>query len=193
MRNCKLQEQDVLVVCDAVNTNSSLCHINLSGNNITNQASETLSIGITKNTSLQHLELESCNLHEDALKLICTVIKDKNLRTLNLNHNHITDQVADDLAHFIIKGCIENLQLKRCSLKYNGIKLLIQSLAEIKSLKFLDLSHNRISDISLEVAAVISSNTELEHLDLSYCELLEGTMIKLFKEKCLGLIEGFQS
>ena len=173
-----------MVVCDVVNTNSSLCHINLSGNNITNQAAEALSVGIAKNTILQHLELESCNLHGNGLKSICTVIKDKNLRTLNLNHNCITDQVADDLARFIIIGCIENLQLKGCSLKHNGIKVLIKSLTKIKSLKFLDLSHNRISDISLEVAAVISCNTNLEHLDLSYCELLEGTMIEMFETKC---------
>ncbi|XP_065918838.1 protein NLRC5-like [Dysidea avara] len=185
--NCKLQEQDVLVVCDAINTNSSLHHINLSGNNITNQAAEALSAGIAKNTILQHLELENCNLHGNGLKSICTVIKDISLKTLNLSHNCITDQVADELAHFIRKGCIENLQLKGCSLKHNGIKVLIKYLAKIKFLKCLDLSYNRISDTSLDLAAVLSCNTNLEHLDLSYCELPKSTMIKLFKARCTML------
>ena len=179
LSNCKLQKKYIRLVCEALKF-TNLLHINLSGNNIHNDEVELLVHGIARSTSLQHLEL-GCSLIQEGLQSICNAIKNSNLKTLNLNHNCITDAVAVDLASFIIRDSIENLQLKECSLKYNGIKALIECLVKVKSLKFLDLSHNRIADTSLDVAAVTSSNTNLEHLDLSYCEMCEGIMIKIFE------------
>jgi len=96
--HCKLQSQDVELTCQAL-TFMKLHHINLSGNSICNNAAEILANDVAQNPSLKHLELASCNLHEENLRLICFAIK--HLQTLNLNCNCITDQIAHNLAHII--------------------------------------------------------------------------------------------
>ena len=50
--NTKLQSKDMLLVCEALKTITTLVHIDLSGNNISNQAAEFLSLGITKNEGI---------------------------------------------------------------------------------------------------------------------------------------------
>ena len=186
LHNCRLQDKDVLLVCEVVKTFTDLLHLNVSGNNITDQSAEILAMGITNNTGLQHLELAGCNLHEEGLRLISIAIKDRNLQTLNLNCNCITDQNASNIAHYIkSKSCIKTLYMSRCSLQCNGIKALISALATTKSLKALDLSHNKITNVNLDLAAVIFVNSHLEHLDLSYCELKQ--INEVFKANCVNL------
>ncbi|XP_065894790.1 uncharacterized protein [Dysidea avara] len=180
--NCKLQSQEILVVIEAIHTITTLLRINLSGNNINNQIAEILANSLGVSIFLQHLELASCNLYEEGLVLVCSAIRNRQLLTLNLSGNCITDNVAGELAYVITsRGCIENLHLKRCSLKYHAIQMIIAALAQIKSLKYLDLSCNNMSYADLDVASVVLSNQSLENLNLSHCTLQEGTMSVIVK------------
>jgi len=114
--HCKLRMEDVVLTCEALLFTSLLC-INLSGNYVSNNAAEILANGIINSIFLQRLELADCNLREEGLAFIGNAIKDKNLQTLNLNGNCITDQVANNLAYIITsKCCMEYLHLSRCSL-----------------------------------------------------------------------------
>ena len=186
--HCKLQIRNILLVCEAITNITSLLCINLSGNNITNQAAEFLSVGIGNNIYLQQLELANCNFSEESLQTICSAIRKRNLLTLNLNCNCITDQVAGNLAHVIIsRNCLENLHLKKCSLKYYGIQILAKALTKIKSLKLLDLSHNKMTNASLDLATVMNANSDLEHLDLSNCELQERALMEVSSANLLKL------
>ena len=177
--NCNLRNKNALLVCEATKSITNLIYINLSGNNISDVAAKFLADAINNNTFLTHLELESCNLLQDGLWLVCDSIKKRNLKTLNLSCNCITDQIAEDLAHTITsKNCIEILRLKKCSLKCNGIKAVISALETISSVTFLDLSYNKMSEMSLCLAAVIDANIHLEKLDLSYCDITEWIKTK---------------
>ena len=186
--NCKLTITNALLVCEAIKNITSLLHINLNGNNISNQAAEFLSAGINNNVYLQQLELANCNLREEGLRSICFAIRERNLLSLNLNCNCITDKVAGDLAHIISnRKCLEDLHMKKCSLKSYGIHLLNGGLAAIKSLKLLDLSYNKMTNTSVDLAAVLYANSDLEHLNLSNCEFQELTLIEVVKANFLNL------
>jgi len=182
LMNCKLHHQDILSVCDAVVSITTLVHINLSGNQISNQAAVILATGIIFNVFLQHLELASCNLYEGGLRSICDAIKSRNILSLNISCNSVTDKVALDLADALMSiNNIENLHMKRCALKSNGIQVLITGLAKINCLKTLDLSYNNMSHVNSDVSSVVLANRGLENLNLSHCKLQEDLMGMVFK------------
>ena len=182
--NCRLQNYFIKSLCYALQKLLHLQNIILSGNNISEEAAKSLASSINDMTKLQHLELERCNLHEEGLASICNVIVNKKLLTLNLSYNIITDQLANKLAQMITENsCIEVIQLSKCSLQYNGMRAILLALGKIESLKLLDISYNKISDPSLNVSAVISTNLHLEQLNLSNCQFKPEHMIKLFKKK----------
>ena len=182
---CVLQNQDL---CNIVTVSKLLQHVILSGNSISNKGAKILADGISDMTKLQHLELERCNLHEDGLISICNAINNRKLQTLTLNHNIITDKVANELAQIISRNsCIEVLHLSRCSLQYNGIKAILLELAKLKCLKVFDVSHNKINDQGLNLSTVIAANTHLEQLDLSYCEFKANDIIEMFKENTVNI------
>ena len=179
--NCSLRSQDILLVCEALTTVNTLLHINLSGNTLSDQTADLLKDGISNNKCLQHLELASCSLHKRGFEVICNVIKDRKLLTLNLSDNFISDKAVDDVV-LMITGMksIENLHMKRCSINHSKMQQLITALSKIKSLKILDLSHNIMSHRNLDVEFILA-NQCLEYLNISYCQLKEDAMIKLTK------------
>ena len=180
--DCKMQDKYLQIMLSFIERQLQMQHVVLTGNNLSNEAAKCLSSSITDMTKLQHLELESCNLHEEGLRYICNAIKPKKLRTLNLNYNCISDQVASRLAQMITENsCIEVIQLSSCSLQFDGMSKILLALAKLKCLKIIDLSHNRISYLKFDVGAVISANAHLEYLNLSYCELKAWSKIKICK------------
>jgi len=170
--NCKLRSKEVLLVCEALKTFTTLVHIDLSGNSISNQSAEFLSIGIAKNEGIHNLALSSCSLQDEGLSLICSAIKDRNLRTLILSYNSISDYVAVDVACVIMaKNCIEVIQMRKCLLGSSGIQTLLSALGKVNSLKSIDLSNNQMSNESLDITDIIVANAHLEDLDFSHCGL----------------------
>ena len=120
--------------------------------------------------------------------LICDAIKQKNLLTVNLSYNCITDNVAMKLADVISTlHCIECLLLKNCSLQYKGINVILTALVNKNTLKTLDLSCNEMTFITLDLTAVVIANIQLENLNLSDCKL--RSMIINSKFSKLNLID----
>jgi len=188
-----LPRRDVLILCEFINQLTTLVHINLSHNNISTKAAELIVSSIKKNTFLQHLELASCSLQEESAVLICDAIKHKNLLTLDLSYNYISDDVALKLADVISTlHCIECLLLRNCSLHNNRINVILSALANKNTLKTLDLSCNEMTFITLDLTAVAIANIHLENLNLSHCKI-QNMIInsKLSKLKLIDLKGNF--
>ena len=172
--NSKLQNKDVSLVCETFKSITTLVHLNLSGNNISNQSAKNLTLGIAKNEGLQHLELSNCSLHESSLSSVCLAIKDRNLCTLNLSHNCISDSVAVGVACAVLeKRCIKVLKLRKCLIKVNGFQTLLSAFEKVKTLKDIDISYNNLINKALDITPIIVANPYLENLDFSYCGLCE--------------------
>ena len=136
---------------------------------------------IITNSNLQHLELASCKLYQQVL--YCSNQNKSVLLSLNLSYQPISDHNAEILAQMITgTQCIEKLCMKRCSLTHNGLQTIIQALSHIKCLKVLDLSHNNMSQADLDVSSIALANLSLENLNLSYCKLREDVMTAVLYE-----------
>ena len=178
-----------LLLCEFINQLTTLVHINLSHNNISTKAAELIASSIKKNKFLQHLELASCSLHEKSMVLICDAVKHKDLLTLNMSHNCISDFVALKLADVISTlHCIDCLLLENCSLQEKEINVILAALAKKNTLKTLDLSCNKMTFTTLDLTAVVNGNIHLENLSLSDCKLRSMTInSKLPKLKLIDL------
>jgi len=119
----------------------------------------------------QH-KLRSCNASATAVKQILFVIQHVrllHLEILNLSGNSIEKDAAKTLSG-IIANCtvLEVLLLAGCNLKSENLQRIGHSLTMISSLKFLDLSHNKIAEDSFTIiVAIISSNKNLQELYLN--------------------------
>ena len=115
---------------------------------------------LENNSQLKHFKLIACKVTEKGLT--------KSIQSFSFT----------SLSHVILSD-INNLishQLKRplCdSLTHLNItKLLYLSLSSLKKLKYLNLSHNPLTDESANIlSSVISNNNSLQHLDLCACKL----------------------
>ena len=131
---------------------------------------------LSANKYLEHLDLSECNLSELQLKLLAKSLRGNiKLIYFNISHNSITDDVASEVASIIKETeSLQYINLCNCHLQIIGLVTIADALSHIKTLKTLIFSSNAISSISANcIAAIITSNTSLEHVDLSNCMLEE--------------------
>ena len=149
-----------------------LKYLDLHSSNVSEVASEFLSIVIANNKSLSHLDLTNCNLPSMKVTAIATKLQSTcTLKFLSLSSNVIVNEAAYELAEVISKNFVlEYLALSDCKLEERGFIDIAKSLLNISSLKHLDLSYNIITDRAAETLAYgIVNNIKLTYLDLGYC------------------------
>jgi len=178
--NCKLSKDDVMMVCNAAKTIKNLTNFNLSGNNIGDQAGETLADAIAMNVKLAKLLLSNCNMSEKCMKLILTALrKCKHLEMLGIEGNSITDSVVSHLA--VLLNCnprFQSLGISDTGLQSADLGLFTKDITSTLSFKYIDLSFNKLSHSKgIEIKPVLSNS--LEYLDLSYCTLQEKIMVEV--------------
>ena len=182
--SCEIRTEDIVPLCDAIQSNTTLSSINLSNNYLPNQAAFAIKEAFIKNKNLTHIKLGKCNLSSNGLQMILSGIQEhKELETIDFSFNHIADQEALIIANILSNNnLIESIQLQDCSLSYNSLYQIMKaaSISPLKRLKSLDLSCNAISDQSaMAISTIIENNQQLVDLNLSECELSETGMHKI--------------
>ena len=87
---------------------------------------------------------------------------------------------------------LQYINLCNCNFHDFAMITITTSLSSIETLKTFIISNNKISNVSANcVAAIITSNTSLEHIDFSNCMLQEvgRSMIKLALFKKLTTVK----
>lgn len=146
---------------------------------------------LQRHPSLMSLDMGDCSLGDDAITVICSLIKTSsnkaNIEELTLTGNReVTQsgwaQLAMTLAH--------STQLKKLFLDYNkigdfGAGLFSVALSSVKTLELLDLEGTGITDAGAELLcdALESYNINLQELNLDENEIDEE-IVKELKE-CL--------
>ena len=86
-----MQENDLIPIAKALQTSSTVKHLDFTSNHITDVASQEIASAITKNNRIQLLVLSDCALQETGLvnisQALCTI---SSLKHLDLSHNNIT-------------------------------------------------------------------------------------------------------
>ena len=153
-----------------------LIKLNAGNIRMTNFAADIVANVVNNNSNLKELDLSNNSI--GAMEIFKnTVIF--NLNMLNISHNNISDQGADDIAMFISQNTeLQELDLSHNNLQAAGaIKICRTNISKL--IKF-SISHNNIitTEVSNDMAAFISLNNKLQLLDLSYCNLRFASTFK---------------
>ena len=185
LSNCQLSELQVNHVFRQLLQMSTLRSINFSYNTLSNDATADIGSVISCNILLEKLSLSGCELSESQITNILKALSNlSRLKHLDISHNKVADNAASELASALAANpLLEHLNLSNCELSELHIAGIVRAFSEKESfLNFLDISSSKVTENSLcEIAAVITFNPLLEHLNVANCELSEIQIINMFK------------
>ena len=170
LENCSLVEinfSNFIVALSRTTTLEYFCMINFV---ITDEIDDGIATVIENNHQLRHFELVACKLTENGLTRSIQSFNFTRLSYLILSklnnliiHNtrQLKRPICDSLTH-----------LNLSSVHLDVTKLSFLSLSALTKLRYLDLSHNPLTDESANIlSSVILNNNGLQHLDLCNCKL----------------------
>ena len=173
LSRCKVCGEKLLDVLMPLTTIKCLISLNFQSCYFDEQSAPVfLSDVITRNMSLQYLNLTDCNLEAKGLVVIAKALQASiALKHLFLSSNCITTEASQELALAVSKKSkLQCLALSDCQLEETSLISIAEALRKISSLRHLDLSHNNITDKAAStIASAIAYNTKLECLDFSFC------------------------
>ena len=185
LSNCQLSELQVNHVFRQLLQMSTLRSIDFSYNTLSNNATADIGSVISCNPLLEKLNLSGCELSESQITSILKALSNlSRLKHLNVSHNKVSDNTASELASALAANpLLEYLNLSNCELSELHIVGIVRAFSKKESfLNFLDISSSKVTENSLcEIAAVITFNPLLEHLNVADCELSEIQIINMFK------------
>ena len=102
---------------------------------------------------------------------------------LNFSANLFTTKAVDDFAAMIQhNNGLEYLNISRCFTEENDSETHTKALVNLKSLQYFDFSNNAINITTADnIAAIISNNPYLEHLNLSKCNIIKIALLSILK------------
>ncbi|XP_036705904.1 leucine-rich repeat-containing protein 34 isoform X6 [Balaenoptera musculus] len=130
------------LIAKALHKNTTLKHLRMTGNKIENKGGMFFAAMLQINSSLEKLDVGDCDLEES---------------TVHLGHMLKENQ------------CLVELHMCKHDIKNCGMKQLCDALYLNRTLRYLDVSCNKITqDGMVCLADVLKSNTTLEVIDLSF-------------------------
>lgn len=154
-----------------------LTTLNLAHNNVKGRALAILSQGDSGN--LTHLNLRGNGIEEqdsESLQLLLT--KNKGLKYLNLSYNEIGYTICQMLAPLISN--LTTLELSHCNLSPESIKILFSELSPESRLENVNLNSNNNFPLGLLGAVVIGqvlqTNKSIRYLSLDNCSIVDAEL-----------------
>ena len=174
--NSKLTSS-AIVILQSLSNITALKYLNINSNYITEEAGEALSSVVMHNTRLEELHVSGNNLGKGMLTVAKALQHISSLRSLDLGNNNISEEVAGELALAISANeCLEKMRLYNSKLTSSAI-VILQSLSNITTLKYLNIKNNQITEEAGEaLASVVMHNTRLEELHVSGNNLGKGML-----------------
>ena len=178
---CCDKAKDFEKVTHSLVTLKSLTHLDLSCNVIDTTCADNITVLITNNVFLKHLNLSKCKIQEFAF--LRFIIALQHLQYLYLNSTIVCYEEAEGIAKFIYgSSFLENVDFSNCNLTEKGMKIILSSLRNHTSLKRFDISSNTITNhVVNDIVDVIDNNAQLTHLNLSDTNIQEYGILKIFK------------
>ena len=186
--NCVLDQKDLKIIIQAMQTVSLLEYVDFSTNEVDNELAKYVALLIANNSKLQKLKLHKLTLTESGFQhLKYHLMKFKGIKLLNINGCAFTGQDATAICiyseiqelnlsrckisidHLLsILSCtiqVKWLDLSYCQLHSKEIKQILGVLKSVSSLRCVDFSTNKLeNELASDVVAVITNNHELKKL-----------------------------
>ena len=153
----------------------------ISHNDITHEAAESIAALLSESSGLKELDLSYNNLKSVGIMKICRINLQK-LYTLNISHNGITTQAANDIKTFLSHNLeLQALDISCSDLLETGCRSIFTVLKSITTLCTLKLTNcHVINEAADELATTLFHNSLLHELDLSYNNLSTSDAVKIF-------------
>ncbi|XP_070947322.1 leucine-rich repeat-containing protein 34 isoform X2 [Macaca nemestrina] len=154
--------------------NQTLKYLRMTGNKIENKGGMFFAAMLQINSSLEKLDLGDCDLGMQSVIAFATVLtRNQAIKAINLNRPILYGEQEESTVHIgrMLKEnhCLVVLHMCKHDIKNSGIQQLCDALYLNSSLRYLDVSCNKIThDGMVYLADVLKSNTTLEVIDLSF-------------------------
>ncbi|XP_057678582.1 NACHT, LRR and PYD domains-containing protein 3-like isoform X3 [Corythoichthys intestinalis] len=171
LRDCHLDKGSCHLLASVLSSPSNLKRLDLTDNNLLDEGVEILSKGLASpNCTLEELTLSRCHLDKGSCHLLASVLSSpSNLRHLNLSYNNLSDEGVEILSKGLASpNCkLESLDLSGCELKKGSCHPLASVLSSPSNLKHLELSWNDLSDEGIGILSkgLASPHCKLESLE----------------------------
>ena len=131
--------------------NSTLCKLNLSSNNITDEGAKRLAEAIKVNRKLQKLNTSSNKITDEGAKRLAEAIQvSTTLQELNISSNKITDEGAKRLAEAIgVNRTLQELNISKNCISKEGVMKIVEACTINRTLHKLVCTHNNLSKSGL--------------------------------------------
>ncbi|CAO2613512.1 Leucine-rich repeat-containing protein 34 [Lemmus lemmus] len=167
--------------------NQTLKYLRMTGNKIENPGGMCFAAMLQINSSLEKLDLGDCDLGLQSVIAFTTVLtQNQAIKAINLNRPILYGEQEESTVHMghMLKENHFLVELHMCKhdMKNYGMQQLCNGLALNSSLRYLDVSCNKITrDAMVYLADVLKSNNTLEVIDLSF-NRIENTGAKYLSE-----------
>ena len=156
-------------------TQLSMNKLNISHNNINDEAADYIANFLSNSTELHELDLSYNHLQTAGIIKICRTNISK-LVKFNISNNNITAEATDNIAAFLsLNSGLQVLDLSYNDLQEHGCKNIFKAAQSICGLSTLKLSNiNITSKAADELTAFLLFSTQLEEIDISNTNLCVG-------------------
>ena len=207
--NCILDKKDLKIIIQAMQAVSSLQYVNFSNNILDNELACDIALLITKNSELKELKFSELILYQSGFQYLSThLVKVKGLTTFNITgcsfteHNAVTLVAAisdnSEIQKLNLSSCtvpvdqllsslssatkLKGLNLSNCFFEPNEVEKVFSVLKEMKCLKCVDLSKNKMkNNVVNDIAAMIKNNEHIQSLSLPNCVLDQEDLRIIFQ------------
>ena len=156
-----------LTICDAISQHTTITHLNMSLNVITNDVAKVIARILSNNTDIIHVDFCQCCLQDSGLAILLSGLANvTTLQYLNLEANNISKDLIPKISSLICNNStLKHINLSNCSLSEVEMQDILQKIGKLHLIEYLKISDNKINCISLK--EVLSNNNRIKHLDCS--------------------------
>jgi len=173
-------------IANVIGSFNSLKYLSLSKSIISNAAARKLRSSLKALNTLKQLDLSSTTLQNSAFIDVMQGLSNTSLEYLSLNNCNISSVVATKISSCVIinSSSLQHLELCNCKMEEESLICIIKALANITSLRNLNLYLNTITEAAaIYLSKVLQKNQSITSLNLT----MLGTSIVNVASSCKAL------
>ncbi|XP_039193561.1 leucine-rich repeat-containing protein 34 isoform X2 [Crotalus tigris] len=161
-------------IAKAMHRNDTLRYLRMTGNKIENKGGMYFAAMMQVNNTIQKLDFADCDLGTQSMIALATVLNhNESIKALNLNRPILYSEEEETTVHIAsmlkVNCTLVELHLCKHGMKNFGIERLCDALYDNNTLRYLDLSCNKISRDGMKfLGQLLKQNSTLEIVDLNF-------------------------